>query len=157
MSKSTSQQSWRFLTEDVEAILEGLLHAEFDHIYPANPTLFDRFLAYLGEAGVRETLDQFSDPRQRRSSPVRFLTQTLLVRPLFAVSSLVQLGPVLSTNAAVLQLLGFNAEQHHRHGLAMLLQDGRWQVYHRERIIAEAPATVRRAGPGGIIGATRIA
>jgi len=111
MSKTTSQQSWQFLTEDVEAILEGLRQAEFDHIYPANPTLFDRFLAYLGEAGVRETLDQFPDPRQRRSIPVRFLTQTLLVRPLFGVSSLAQLGPVLSTNAAVLQLLGFNAQQ----------------------------------------------
>lgn len=111
MSKTTSQQSWQFLSEDVEAILEGLRQAEFDHIYPANPTLFDRFLAYLGEAGVRETLDQFPDPRQRRSIPVRFLTQALLVRPLFAVSSLAQLGPVLSTNAAVLHLLGFNAQQ----------------------------------------------
>ena len=111
MCKSTSQQSWQFLTEDVEAILEGLRQAEFDHIYPANPTLFDRFLAYLGEAGVRETLDQFPDPRQRRSIPVRFLTQTLLVRPLFAVSSLAQLGPVLSTDPALLQLLGFNAHQ----------------------------------------------
>jgi hypothetical protein len=111
MCKSTSQQSWQFLTEDVEGILEGLRQGEFDHIYAANPTLFDRFLAYLGEAGVRETLDQFPDPRQRRSIPVRFLTQTLLVRPLFAVSSLAQLGPVLSTNAAVLRLLGFNAQQ----------------------------------------------
>ena len=58
-------------TEDVEAILEGLRQAEFDHIYPANPTLFDRFLASLGEAGVRETCDGFPDPRQRRSILVR--------------------------------------------------------------------------------------
>lgn len=111
MSKSRSQQSWQFLTEDVEAILEGLRQAEFDHIYPANPTLFDRFLAYLGEVGVRETLDRFPDPRQRRSIPVRLLAQVLLVRPLFAVSSLAQLGPVLSADPAVLQLLGFNAHQ----------------------------------------------
>jgi len=111
MSKTISRQDWQFLTEDVEAILEGLRQAEFDHIYPANPTLLDRFLVYLGEAGVRETRDQFPDPRQRRSIPVRFLTQTLLVRPLFAVSSLAQLGPVLSTNSAVLHLLGFNAHQ----------------------------------------------
>lgn len=62
MSKSRSQQSWQFLTEDVEAILEGSRQVGSDHIYPADPTLFDRFLVYLGEAGVREALDQLPDP-----------------------------------------------------------------------------------------------
>jgi len=110
MSKPSSQ-TWQFLTEDVEAILEGLRQAEFDHLYPANPTLFDQFLAYLGEAGIRETLEEFPDPRERRSIPVRFFAQVLLVRPLFRVSSLAQLGPVLSTDPALLHLLGFNAQQ----------------------------------------------
>lgn len=63
MSKSRSQQRWQFLTEDVEAILEGSRQAEFDLIYPADPTLFDRFLVYLGEAGVREALGQLPDHR----------------------------------------------------------------------------------------------
>ena len=111
MSKTPSQPHWRFLTEDAEAILAGLREADFEHIYPASPTLFDRFLSYLGVIGVRETLDQFPDHRQRRSIPVRFFTQTLLVRPLFAVSSLAQLGPVLSAAPEVLHLLGFTAHQ----------------------------------------------
>jgi hypothetical protein len=111
MSKSSSQQSWRFLTEDATAILAGLREADFEHIYPASPTLFDRFLSYLDVIGVRATFDQFPDHRQRRAIPVRFFTQTLLVRPLFAVSSLAQLGPVLSAAPEVLHLLGFNAHQ----------------------------------------------
>ena len=90
-TQQPSSQSWRFLTEDAEAILAGLREAEFEHIYPASPTLFDRFLSYLDHLGVRETLDAFPDHRPRRSIPVRFLTQTLLVRPLCAVSSLAQL------------------------------------------------------------------
>ena len=106
--KQTSQ-TWQFLTEDVEAIIEGLEQAEFDAIYPASPTLFDRFLAYLDKIGVRQTLEEFPDPRRRRSIPVRLLAQVLLVRPLFAVSSLSKLGAVLSMDRAVLQLLGFNA------------------------------------------------
>ena len=106
-----TSQTWKFLTEDVESILEGLRQADFDHIYPASPTLFDGFVRYLDESGVRGTLDSFPDPRKRRSIPVRFLAQTLLVRPLFAVSSLSQLGPVLSADPAVLHLLGFNAHQ----------------------------------------------
>ena len=60
---------------------------------------------------MRETFDHFPDPRQRRSIPVRFLTQALLVRPLFAVSSLAQLGPALSASPPILHLLGFNAQQ----------------------------------------------
>jgi hypothetical protein len=111
MSKTPSQPQWRFLTEDVTAILAGLREAEFEHIYPASPTLFDRFLSYLSVIGVRDTLDTFADHRQRRSIPVRFFTQTLLVRPLFAVSSLAQLGPVLSASPEVLHLLGFTAHQ----------------------------------------------
>jgi hypothetical protein len=111
MSKSASQQSWRFLTENGAAILAGLREADFEHIYPASPTLFDRFLSYLDVIGVRATFDRFPDHRQRRSIPVRFFTQTLLVRPLFAVSSLAQLGPVLSAAPEVLHLLGFNAHQ----------------------------------------------
>ena len=80
MSKSRSQQSWQFLTEDVEAILEGSRQAEFDHIYPADPTLFDRFLVYLGEVGVREALDQLPD---RRCTPscLRSLGDTPASRP----------------------------------------------------------------------------
>jgi len=118
--KSQSRpRPWQFLTEDAQAILfaalraglEGLREAEFDHIYPASPTLLDRFLAYLDEVGVRATLDSFPDPRQRRSLPVRLLAQTLLVRPLSAVSSLAQLGPVLTRDPGVLHLLGFNAYQ----------------------------------------------
>lgn len=104
-------QSWKFLSNDPAAILEGLREADFEHIYPASPTLFDRFLSYLDVIGVRDTLDTFPDHRQRRSIPVRFLAQTLLVRPLFAVSSLAQLGPVLSASPEILHLLGFNAHQ----------------------------------------------
>src|SRR3990170_2324496 len=125
-SSKPPSRPWRFLTDTPQAILEGLLEAEFDHISPASPTLFDRFLSYLDFIGVRETLDNFPDPRQRRSIlarsarkpaslehfvPVRFLAQTLLVRPLFAVSSLAELGPVLSASPPVLHLLGFNAHQ----------------------------------------------
>lgn len=110
-TRQPSSQSWRFLTQDVEAILAGLREGEFEHIYPASPTLFDRFLSYLDCVGVRDTLDTFPDHRQRRSIPVRLLAQTLLVRPLCAVSSLAQLGPVLSAAPEVLHLLGFNAHQ----------------------------------------------
>jgi hypothetical protein len=110
-TRPPSSQPWRFLTEDTEAILAGLREGEFEHIYPASPTLFDRFLSYLDHVGVRDTLDTFPDHRQRRSIPVRFLTQTLLVRPLCAVSSLAQLGPVLSASPEILHLLGFNAHQ----------------------------------------------
>lgn len=92
-------------------MVSGLREAEFDHIYPAGPTLFDRFLTYLDSIGVRETLEAFPDPRKRRSIPVRFLAQVLLVRPLLAVSSLAQLGPALSASPPVLHLLGFNAHQ----------------------------------------------
>jgi len=106
-----SSQTWRFLTEDAEAILASLREGEFDHIYPASPTLFDRFLGYLDQVGARETLDTFPDHRPRRSIPVRFLAQVLLVRPLYAVSSLAQLGPVLSASPEVLHLLGFSAHQ----------------------------------------------
>ena len=60
---------------------------------------------------MRETLDLFPDPRTRRSIPVRFFAQVLLLRPLFAVSSLAQLGPVLSASPPILHLLGFNAHQ----------------------------------------------
>jgi hypothetical protein len=109
--KQPSSQTWRFITHDPEQILQGLREAEFEHLYPASPTLFDRFLSYLEVIGVRETLDTFPDPRQRRSIPVRFFTQTLLVRPLCAVSSLAQLGPVLSASPEILHLLGFNAHQ----------------------------------------------
>ncbi len=110
-TRPPSSQSWRFLTEDVEAILAGLREGEFEHIYPASATLFDRFLSYLDQVGVRDTLDTFPDHRQRRSIPVRFLAQVLLVRPLCAVSSLAQLGPVLSATPEVLHLLGFTAQQ----------------------------------------------
>ena len=110
-TRQPASQSWRFLTEDAEAILAGLREGEFEHIYPASPTLFDRFLSYLDHLGVRDTLDTFPDHRQRRSIPVRFLAQTLLVRPLCAVSSLAQLGPVLSASPEVLHLLGFTAQQ----------------------------------------------
>ena len=110
-TRQPSSQLWRFLTEDAEAILAGLREAEFEHIYPASATLFDRFLSYLDYLGVRDTLDTFPDHRQRRSIPVRLLAQTLLVRPLCAVSSLAQLGPVLSASPEILHLLGFNAHQ----------------------------------------------
>ena len=46
-----------------------------------------------------------------RSIPVRFFTQTLLVRPLCAVSSLAQLGPVLSASPEILHLLGFDHQR----------------------------------------------
>ncbi len=110
-TRQPTSQSWQFLSEDAAAILAGLREGEFEHIYPASPTLFDRFLSYLDHVGVRATLDTFPDHRQRRSIPVRLLAQTLLVRPLCAVSSLAQLGPVLSASPEVLHLLGFNAQQ----------------------------------------------
>ncbi len=110
-TRQPSSQSWQFLTEDAEAILASLREGEFDHIYPASPTLFDRFLSYLDHVGVRGTLDTFPDHRRRRSIPVRLLAQVLLVRPLYAVSSLAQLGPVLSASPEVLHLLGFSAHQ----------------------------------------------
>ena len=110
-TRQPTSQSWQFLSEDAAAILAGLREGEFEHIYPASPTLFDRFLSYLDHVGVHATLDTFPDHRQRRSIPVRLLAQTLLVRPLCAVSSLAQLGPVLSASPEVLHLLGFNAQQ----------------------------------------------
>jgi hypothetical protein len=56
-------QSWEFLSNDPSAILEGLREGEFEHIYPASPTLSDRFLSYLDHLGVREMLDTFPDHR----------------------------------------------------------------------------------------------
>jgi hypothetical protein len=69
-SKQPSSQPWQFLTENPQAILEGLWGAEFDHIYPASPTLFGRFPAYLAEAAIRQALDRFPEPRRRRCVPV---------------------------------------------------------------------------------------
>ena len=70
-TRQPTSQPWQFLTEDAQAILfaalkaglEGLREAEFDPIYPSSPALFDRFLAYLDEVGVRQTLEGFPDPR----------------------------------------------------------------------------------------------
>ncbi len=108
-SPKPKPHSWRFLTENLPAIVSGLERAEFDFIYSAAPSTFDYFLTYLDVAGLRPLLVECPDARQRRSIPAVLLAETLLVRPLFGASSLAQLGPVLSTSPAVLQLLGFTA------------------------------------------------
>jgi hypothetical protein len=110
-SPKPKSHSWRFLTENLPAIVSGLARAEFDFIYSAAPTTFDCFLTYLDVAGIRPLLVECPDARQRRSIPAVLLAETLLVRPLFGASSLAELGPVLCTSPAVLQLLGFTAVQ----------------------------------------------
>jgi hypothetical protein len=107
----THEQTWQIFIENREAVMAALKEGKCDGILPAARGFLDGFAEFLLDAQVLAVLDQFPDPRTRRSIPIFFFCNTLVYRPLFHLPRLAHIGQVLFRSPYILRQLGFNARQ----------------------------------------------
>jgi hypothetical protein len=105
------EREWRIFRWNREAVVESLEQGECDGILPAARGFLDGFAGFLLDGKILDALDQFPDPRQRRSIPIFFFCNTLVHRPLFHLERLAPIERTLFRSPYILRQLGFNARQ----------------------------------------------
>jgi len=105
------KKEWRIFRWNREAVVESLRKGECDGILPAARGFLDGFAGFVLEGGILDALEQFPDPRQRRSIPIFFFCNTLVHRPLFHLEGLAPIERTLFRSPYILRQLGFNARQ----------------------------------------------
>ena len=103
--------TWTLVTHDREAVLAALRRGECDGLLPAACGFMDEFAGFLNDKGIMDLLNEFPDPRTRRSIAAAFFCIVLMHKALFRIDSLRKIGAVLFQSPDILRKLGFNLRQ----------------------------------------------